>query len=406
LRLGKPAAQKWLFILGTSQNRLASLRRVDVMNIDGFKSAQAIHAEFCRLKLDAEDALTMLQAAHDYCQLTFSDLDWQFLPKSGVSPALIYGRLDSKKETISAIHIDPAVGASFYSQIEAFMEKLRNPVSFPVRRPMLSERLLTGFVEVETHFRLYPIHQWMSITDSGIIPSGWIIDGHDHTKDQFGPPFPIELEIFVDVPVEHPLFFKKCNSKMDAYQYLISLCVRGVSSISFQSQDRMWSGHFDDSKTHYAYRLANFGITTFSESSFDRYRNEGGQAAAWYEGETEYFDALFMEQQLSVPRVIQTFFTQFETLDEKRKRDYVRACFLFSQAEFLRNHKGESTVTYASSIECLFDKSTKRCEICNQEVHGLSSKFKCFMETYAPVSERVKKQREAMYNRRSRVPMA
>ncbi len=360
--------------------------------------------EFNLLGLDVEDILSLLQAALEYRQIQIDyDLNkWEFSIDQDEEVSPVCGLFNSKRTKIKTIELNYP-GHNFFHRINFLIQSLKNPIVTKVSRVMFSNKLLTGYVEVKDHFRIYPIHEWVSIVDSGIVPSQMIIGGHDHNIDKFGPPFPIIIEVEVDVSIEHPLFIKRRNTKLDCYQYIVSLCIRGISPITFLSQDRIWTGHFNLEKTEFAYRLANFGMNTEDEPSFDRYVSEGGKESVWYDEEVDYLDALLLGQKLMIPKNVFQFFKEFEQLDVEKKQNFIRAAFLFSQAEFLKNHNAESAVTYVSAIECLFEnEEVIRCETCNVEKLSLSVKFKKFMETFAPTSEHTINKRKKMYDTRSK----
>jgi hypothetical protein len=268
---------------------------------------------------------------------------------------------------------------------------------------MFSRKPLNGYIVVDGHFKIFPVHQWINIKELNSRMQTALGYGSNEAISAFGPPYPIYLE--VDAPKPDDFTWARDGVRLlDRYETIAALLIPGIELASHEPSHDRWCRFFEniDNRLHSCHGITQFGISIDGDCSFERYVSEGGGNAKPYSGTTEFYDAILIESELAFPSDLTRYLSFYKSLKRKDRDNFDRAAFLFQQGEFLQKSRFEPLVSYASAVECLLNKKSVHCEACRQPKFGIGRKFEEFMQKFASVSSSLLKQRKQMYNERSK----
>jgi hypothetical protein len=311
--------------------------------------------------------------------------------------------LSADRKSVEEVIVDPDDLQPLLEKVEELLLPVENPVYYNNSRLIFSSRKLEGFIRAPGLFTMYPVGQWADIRSSGWARGCEGTSNGLSQNDGAGPPFPLHIEVAVDVPSDHPLFIERYLSKIRDAECLAALLIRGITPVSFLKSTRQWNTGWDAVTGEPFNYLASNGFSTNVATSFELFVATGGSEAPTYSGEAEYTDALIFDEAQTIPPFLNSAVDKFLALNRTRKKAFLRACYLFGAAEAVKGQV-ESTPLYVSAIECVLDPIVpNRCSNCGQEQHSISRRFRDFMDRYAHVSERLKNERKSMYAKRSNI---
>lgn len=275
-------------------------------------------------------------------------------------------------------------------------------VTRPIQRVIFSNKPLNGFIRIDGHFKIYPVHQWVKPNESSKFHLG-PFTGLSDADDDFGPPYPLYIE--VDVPEADEIeWFIDGQRLLDRYEKLAFFFIQGIELASDRRNQSQWTLVYDSQPQGLiaSYAITRFGFSVEGDGGFERYLNEGGRAVNPFAGAIGYYDALLTENVLEFPAELDSLLKAYASLSQQQTENFDRAVFLFQQGEYLRFSKFDASVSYSSAIECLLSREKKKCKDCGQDIFGVGRKFKEFMDEFAPVSAGLVEVRKRLYDVRSK----
>jgi len=135
----------------------------------------------------------------------------------------------------------------------------------------------------------------------------------------------------------------------------------------------------------------------------------------YYGSKWEHYSSLVVgDTELKLPDTIVASFEKVDTLGNKDRANFLRACYWLRQAQIQQEvSRSLSLIALVTAIECLIEKNkcrgcdqeiippSGRCEVCNEPIYRITTAFKSFVETWFPDAARDPEALGLLYNTRS-----
>jgi hypothetical protein len=217
---------------------------------------------------------------------------------------------------------------------------------------------------------------------------------------EFGPPFPVVLEVRHRASSNHLLETNWMLRRLDLFQYALTVLLAPPILFAVGPNGRRWvhisvNGEFQNHLLYSRYVEAEHGPT----------HNKNVVTTAAHYLENDYYDRLwYTDEVLLIPPNIENSLSILDNLELSSQTKFKRAAYWYSIGVEHSHCMAIALPAFSAAIETLLPPATEVCESCERpRGDGIARKFNRILDMYGQISPSIDKPAKAIYDARSRL---